>query len=439
MRLTLLSRLTRVLLLASAFAVLSSAVLAHAAPITGTVTNKTTGKPDAGDTVVLLEPQAGMSEVGHTTTDARGHYSLTRPGNNPMLIRITHQGAETFAAAPEGDSPTDINVYDVSAKVTGVYIEADVIEIEAANGQLSVTERYFVHNTSKPPRTEWSAKTFEIVLPAEAVVQGAAGQRPSANSLPTSLVLKPSGEKGHYFFNFPIEPDQADKDTLFQVSYTLAYTSGSFTFHPQMLLPAQNVGVLLPKSMSFSAGSGATFQSVQEDPGVQTMVARNIVPGQSLSFTVGGSGSMPRNNQADNGASAAAPNNGQPGGGIGEPIGTPDPLSKYKWWILAGLGLLLVTAAAFLLRKQPGTAMAGAVPAPGAAPGPASAAYPASASAYIPAASPAAKNAALLNALKEELFALESEKLSGTLPPEEYAEVKSALEVVLKRALKRNG
>jgi hypothetical protein len=52
--------------------------------------------------------------------------------------------------------------------------------------------------------------------------------------------------------------------------------------------------------------------------------------------------------------------------------------------------------------------------------------------------SPASQNAALLNALKEELFALESEKLNGTLSPEEYAEAKSALEVVLKRALKRN-
>ena len=50
---------------------------------------------------------------------------------------------------------------------------------------------------------------------------------------------------------------------------------------------------------------------------------------------------------------------------------------------------------------------------------------------------PAAKNAALLNALKEELFALESERIAGTLPPDEYAEQKAALEIVLKRALKR--
>ena len=45
----------------------------------------------------------------------------------------------------------------------------------------------------------------------------------------------------------------------------------------------------------------------------------------------------------------------------------------------------------------------------------------------------AAKNTALLNALKEELFTLESEKLSAKVKPEEYAEVKAALETVLKR------
>jgi ATP phosphoribosyltransferase regulatory subunit HisZ len=67
---------------------------------------------------------------------------------------------------------------------------------------------------------------------------------------------------------------------------------------------------------------------------------------------------------------------------------------------------------------------------------PSSGAYAASA-AYPGIASPASKNAALLNALKEEMFALESERISGTLAPADYAETKAALEIVLKRALKR--
>jgi hypothetical protein len=43
-----------------------------------------------------------------------------------------------------------------------------------------------------------------------------------------------------------------------------------------------------------------------------------------------------------------------------------------------------------------------------------------------------------LNALKEELFSLESDKLTGTVSSAEYAETKSALETVLKRALKKS-
>ena len=42
-----------------------------------------------------------------------------------------------------------------------------------------------------------------------------------------------------------------------------------------------------------------------------------------------------------------------------------------------------------------------------------------------------------MDALKEELFELESERISGTIDAAEYAEVKAALETVLKRALNR--
>ena len=108
--------------------------MAQAATVSGTVTDKTTGKPAAGDAVVLVDVQAGMAEVAHATTDARGKYTLTLPGNSPYLIRVTHQGAGYFIAAPQGGGPGDIPVYDVAAKVQGVYIEADVIEVETENG-----------------------------------------------------------------------------------------------------------------------------------------------------------------------------------------------------------------------------------------------------------------------------------------------------------------
>jgi len=407
--------------------------LAQAAQLTGTVTDKTTGKPAAGDSVVLVEPMTGMTEVAHSTVDSSGHYTLNRPSNAPSLVKVTHQGAEFFADAPQSGAVPDIAVYDVAPKVDGVFIEADVLELEVANGQLHVIERYFVHNTSMPPRTQWSPKSFEIVLPAEAVVESAQGQRPSTGSLPTTLKLQPNGSKGHYAFNFPIQPDEGDKDTQFNISYGIPY-SGSFTFHPQESLSTQSVGVLLPKSMTFAAGSGSTFSAINQDPNIQTFVAKNATPGKTLEFTISGTGSMPREDQGaagPGGPEAAAPGNGQPGGGIGEPINTPDPLSKYKWWILGGLALVFVVAAAFLLRKPAGAAGVPVAQVPGAA------MAPTPAHSYSLSSSSTSKNGALLSVLKEELFTLESEKLTGAVSPAEYAETKAALETVLKRALKQ--
>jgi hypothetical protein len=410
-----------------ALSFLFAGALAQAATVTGTVTDKTTGKPAAGDSVVLVEPMSGMSEVGHTTTDAQGHFTLNVPSSSPHLIRVTHQGAEYFADVPQGGGTDDVSVYDVAAKVEGVSIDTDILQIEAQNGQLSVDERLFVHNTSSPALTQYSAKSFEIVLPPDAVVGDVAAQRPGG--LPTNAKLVPDGAKGHYAFNVPIQPDEGEKDTLFQVTYTLPYSSGKYEFHAQLTLPADNFAVLMPKSMSLAAGTGASFQSVQADPGVQTFLMKHVEAGKAISFSISGTGAMPRedqNAQGDNGQ-AGAPQGG-PGGGIGNPINTPDPLSKYKWWILGGLALLLAAVAAFLLRK----------PAAGEIAVPAGAAVTSPAAAHATPTTPAAKNAALLNALKEELFALESERIAGTLPQEEYAEQKAALEVVLKRALKKN-
>jgi hypothetical protein len=210
-------------------------------------------------------------------------------------------------------------------------------------------------------------------------------------------------------------------------------------------MPTQNLAIMLPKSMQFSGG--APFQQADVDASAQTYLARNVQPSQELAFTVSGTGSMPRDSEqqganaqagqqqapagmpgAGDQPASAAPDN-RPGGGLGTPIDTPDPLQKYKWWILSGLALILVIAAAFFLRAKP-------VPAATAAPIPAPPISPL-APAVPPIASANGHSRALLAALKDELFALETERLEGKLSDADYAETKSALEVVLRRALAR--
>ncbi len=446
-------------------ALLLAGALAHAATITGTVTNKTTGKPSVGDSVVLVDVQAGMADAATATTDAQGHYSLQSPGMGAYLIRVNHQGATYFIAAPQGGGPGDITVFDVAPKLDNVGIDADMLLIEGAGGMLRVQERYLVRNRSLPPKAQFSSNTFEITLPPEAELDGASATRPGG--LATNTRLVPLAQKNHYTFNVPIQPDKEEKETLFEVQYHIPY-SGKFTFSPQLHMPADNLVVYVPKSMTFSASQGSDFQSVQEDPRVQTNIVKNVHPGQAIGFTVSGEGQMPRDAQqssamgrpagagmGDAGAEDTSNPGNRPGGGIGNPIGTPDPLTKYKWWILGGLALLLAVGAIFLLRNRSeettnSSILAHDSPFEGRPlptfvhrsestpaeipPPPVSYSAPSPVAQRIPANS---GNAALLNILKDELFAIESEKLSGTLSMAEYTEVKAGLEAVLKRALKK--
>lgn len=418
---TLISRL-RLGALALVIAGFSSA---FAATVTGTVTNKTVNKPSSGDDVVLIAFGQGMQEAGRTKTDAKGHYSIDVPDNGMHLIRVDHQKAAYFQPMQPGTTTVNVDIYDVLPKVDGVSTEADVMRIETDQQGLHVIQNYFVKNDSNPPMTQFSPRAYEIYLPPDARIEGSAAMGPGG--MPVSSSPVPTGEKGYYSFVFPVRPGE----TRFQVSYHLPY-NGSFNFAPKVSLPTQNVAVMLPKAMKFAGAGSVAFQPINDGTDAQTFLARNVSPSQVMAFTVSGTGSMPREaqGQGEQGGAAgpeagqsSAANDTRPGGGLGNPIDTPDPLNKYKWWILSGLALVLAVAAAFLLRAKPEAAPS--APAPAANPVP-------------PPADPATGSRGdVMAALKEELFALETERLEGKLSEQEYAEQKAALEMVLRRALGR--
>jgi hypothetical protein len=238
------------------FLVLASAT--YGATVTGTVTNKTFNKPSAGDTVALIDVGAGMSEAASATTNASGQYSIEAPGMGPYLIRVNHQGGTYFIAAPQGGGSGDVTVYDVAAKLDGVSIDANMFLVEAAGNMLRIHERYLVRNTSLPPRAQFSDNTFEIAIPQGAEIDSASATRPGGLATITRLV--PLGRKGHYTFNIPIQPNQGEKETLFEVQYHLPY-SGKYTLTPQPQIAADNVVVYLPQGIDFKGSKGATRRS----------------------------------------------------------------------------------------------------------------------------------------------------------------------------------
>jgi len=70
---------------------------------------------------------------------------------------------------------------------------------------------------------------------------------------------------------------------------------------------------------------------------VQTLLMKHVEAGKVINFIDFGNGAMRAKNRMRRAITARRRTPaGQPGGGIAPPINTPDPLSKYKWWILGG-------------------------------------------------------------------------------------------------------
>jgi hypothetical protein len=428
---------------------------AAAETLTGTVKNGTTGKPASGDEVVLIKLGNGMEEAARTKADSKGNFSFNLDDQGPHLIRAIHQGVTYHRMAPPGTTSVEVEVNDVAKKLDGISVTADVMRCQVENSQLEITRLFAVDNKSTPPRTQMNDHNFEFYLPEGAkVVQSMAR---TANGQPINSAAVPQGEKNRYAFIFPLRPGE----TQFQVQYTLPY-SGEATIDPKQLYSAQHFVVMIPKSMQFAPGSDAHFESMndpqQADATIQ--VATLTTAGQPLSFKISGSGVLaPEGGGPSGGGGNASSSMGQgpearsgPGGGLGPPIDAPDPLQKYRWFIIIGFVIALAGGAFYVTTRQR-AAMATAGDGPSATdyelpeqprpvtPRVSKPSAPAPATRVAPAAvapSGGARSSMLLEALKEEIFQLELEHKQGKISQQEYEKAKAAFDGTLERAIKRD-
>jgi len=402
--------------------VVGLASIASAADLTGTVTNKTSNKPSSGDEVVLLKLGQGMDEAGRTKTDASGKFTFKDVDqSSPHLVRVIHQDVTYHAQVPPGRGTADVDVYDAAKKIDNLSATVQVMRLQADSKTVQVTELYAVKNASNPPKTLMADQTFNIVLPDGAAVDG--GEAISGNGLPVTSAPVPGKEKNHYFFIFPLRPGE----TRFQINYHVPYT-GELALNEPILYPMEHFVVMVPKAMQFTPGDPAKFQSMgdQGDPGSTTMVATAVKPGDTLAFRISGTGSFPAESEQSAEGGGGSPD-GRPGGGLGPPSEAPDPLHKYRWYILAALVVAMAGGAFYVLSKRPETPVeAAAAPAVNAPRG-----------AVRPPAASNGRSGMLLEALKEELFQLEVDRQEGRITEAEYAKAKAALDITIGRAIKR--
>ena len=304
-------------------------------------------KPFAsGDEVVLLNLAQGMEEAARTKTDSKGNFSFKLPaGDAPHLIRVIHQGVTYHRMAEPGVKALTVEVYEAATQLEGISAIMDVERFEATSDQLEVKQLITVRNASQPPRTLMNDRPFEIQLPPDAHVQSGLVQVGDGEPLKQKPVA--AEQKGHYFFVFPVRPG----DTRFAVVYRLPY-DGKALIEPTIRNPLEKFVVMLPNSMQFEPKAAGVFHPMPGTTPDNVQGTEAATAEQTVAFRITGTGTLKElegrrhAKQADDTDTAT-----RPGGGLGPPIEEPDPLQKYRWQILAGLAVLLVSGAAHVARK----------------------------------------------------------------------------------------
>src|SRR6266498_989621 len=326
-------------------AVLLGAGIASAADLVGTVGNGTTGRPAAGDEVVLLTPsESGMNEVARVKTNSAGRFRFAEGDVKQMyLLRVTQQGVTYHKLV--GPGPTSLLVYDVAEKVGGISAVMDVQRFEATEDTLEIKQLITMRNASKPPRTLMNDRPFEIQLPPEARVESGLVQVEDAQPLKQRPSL--GEQKGHYYFSYPLRPG----DTRFAVVYRMPY-AGKALIEPRIRNADEKFVVMLPESMKFEPNASGFFKPMAGVSQDNVQATDPLSPGQILAFRISGTGMLAelqgRRDAQKMPAKIA-------GGGLGPPSEMPDPLNDHRWIILSGLAAAMLMGAVFIVRRPSGS------------------------------------------------------------------------------------
>src|SRR5205807_4686363 len=262
--------------------ILLAASFCMAETITGTVHNQTTGKPSAGDDVVLLRLTTGMLEESHAKTDGQGAFTLNVQFTDvPHVVRVFHQGVN-YDHTVASNAALDIKVFDAAAKVQGVDGYIDIVKVESDGKNFSVTELHAVENVSNPPRTQASPKNFEVSLPINAqvdsvMVAGPAGLAVKAAPEPVA------GQAGRYSIGFPLRPGM----TRYWVKYHLPYQD-RVIFHPLLPYRTKQFSVQYPKSMTFASSENSGFHPIIDQQGMKVEAIAPAKAGSIPQFELSG-------------------------------------------------------------------------------------------------------------------------------------------------------
>jgi hypothetical protein len=315
--------------------------------VNGTVRNRTTGKPAAGDEIILLRLQNGMEEEARSRADATGAFSLPLlSADTPHIVRVIHQRVN-YDQTVSGKGPLEIAVFDAVPHIRGLQGTLGIAQVESDGQTLKVTEMYSIANDSVPPVTQAGPRNFEISIAPKATLDSLLVKKGGGvwvNLAPVAI----TGQQGRYTVDFPIRPG----DTLFKFVYHLPYSDPT-RLQVKLPYPIRNFAVMHPPSMSFKPSSVAAFASPGIAQGLRVEQAVGKPVRDVAAFEVSGIGLVAAT-QASTAAisSPAAVGSLKPGTPAAVSLPVVSGWQENPMWILLSGVAVLLTALMYVIWKK---------------------------------------------------------------------------------------
>ena len=254
--------------------------LANAA-ITGTVINGTTGKPQAGVAINLVQPsQQGMQQLGTSTSAGDGTFAFdaTPSASGPVLFQSIYQTV-TYSTLLQPNQPktgVQVLVYDSSAKPDFVTVDRHGILLEPSDKQLTVREFVFLNNAAKTSYADPANGTFRFFVPKDAEKINVSITPPS--SMPVTRPAEKTSDPKVRKISFPIRPGQ----TQIEIEYGVPLTD-PVTFSGEILHKEGETRLIVPKGLALE---GPGLEQFAPEPRTQSPIY-GIKPGPFTVTVVG--------------------------------------------------------------------------------------------------------------------------------------------------------
>ena len=186
--------------------------------VDGVVVNVTTGKPQPGVAINLVQPsRSGMVPLGNVTSGAQGEFKIDKqipPG--PGLIQATYQGT-TYNQIITPGMPTSgiqIKVYDSTKNASIAKTLEHLILIEPSIDNLKISETFVLGNPSNTTFNDPAKGSIQFYLPdstggkAQVVITAPGGMpitRPPVKTSPA----------GFYKIDYPVKPGETRMDVTY--------------------------------------------------------------------------------------------------------------------------------------------------------------------------------------------------------------------------------